>query len=71
MLAVNVSFLPVPGTIVSSSQTARNLAIYMSALCAVGSLVVSMLLVGQSQDSYQTAEDGVCGHLLQLSGLAD
>ncbi|KAG1871582.1 hypothetical protein F4604DRAFT_1768819 [Suillus subluteus] len=56
MLAVDVSFLAVPDPY-SSSQTSSNIAVYMSALCSVGSLVVSVLLVDQSQD-YQTAEGG-------------
>ncbi|KAG1763251.1 hypothetical protein EDD22DRAFT_822527 [Suillus occidentalis] len=59
MLAVDVSFLAVPGIInpYSSSQTPSNIAVYMSALCSVGSLVAAVLLVDHSQD-YQTAEGG-------------
>lgn len=56
MLAVNVSFLAVPGVYVTP-QTSCSLAVYMSALCAAGSLVVSVLLVDQCQD-YQNAEGG-------------
>lgn len=59
MLAVDVSFLAVPGIIDSSLQTSPAIAVYMSSLCAVGSLVLAVLLVDQSKD-YQTAEDGVC-----------
>lgn len=61
MLAVDVSFLAVPGIINldGSSQTSSNIAVYMSALCSVGSLVAAVLLVDRSQD-YQTAEGGVC-----------
>lgn len=59
MLAVDVSFLPVPSIVHPSGswQTSSNIAVFMSALCAVGSLVVAVLLVDQSQD-YQTAEGG-------------
>lgn len=71
MLAVDVSFLAVPGIInpYSSSQTPSNIAVYMSALCSVGSLVAAVLLVDHSQD-YQTAEGGVCDIFLSTS-LAD
>ncbi|KAG0706666.1 hypothetical protein DFH29DRAFT_995792 [Suillus ampliporus] len=70
MLAVDVSFLAVPGIINSygSSQTSTNIAVYMSALCSVGSLVVSLLLVGQSQDyQRQTAEGGALYMALMTS----
>lgn len=69
MLAVDVSFLAVPGIIDSSLQTSPAIAVYMSSLCAVGSLVLAVLLVDQSKD-YQTAEDGVCDlFLIQRASL--
>ena len=74
MLAVDISFLAVPGITndSDSSQTAPNLAVYMSTLCSVSSLVVSVVLVGQIQDNnLQTAEGGVCEYLLQFISHAD
>jgi len=61
MLAVDVSFL-LPDIINSDGlQTTSNLAVYISTLYSVGSLVVSILLVAQSQDYHcQAAEGGVC-----------
>lgn len=53
MLAVDVSFLSVPG--VSSGtknfQSITMIAIYMSTLCTVGSLIASVILTGQSRRS--------------------
>ncbi|KAG2107851.1 hypothetical protein BD769DRAFT_1500456 [Suillus cothurnatus] len=69
LLAVDVSFLAVPGiTTDSSSQTSSNIAVYMSALCSVGSLVVSVLLVDQSYD-FQTAEGGALYMSLMTSAI--
>ncbi|KAG1747701.1 hypothetical protein EDB19DRAFT_1630824 [Suillus lakei] len=70
MMAVDVSFLAVPGIIDSSgsSQTSSNIAVYMSALCSVGSLVVAVLLVDQSQD-YQSAEGGALYMSLMTSAI--
>ncbi|KAG2141075.1 hypothetical protein DEU56DRAFT_797140 [Suillus clintonianus] len=70
MLAVDVSFLAVPGIIdvFETSQTSANIAVYMSALCSVGSLVVAVLLVDQSQD-YQTAEGGALYMSLMTSAI--
>jgi len=61
MLAVNVSFLAVPG-VASQTQTATPMMIliYISTLCSVGSLVSSILLVRQSRgQSNQTADEAV------------
>ncbi|KAH7886377.1 hypothetical protein F5I97DRAFT_1274383 [Phlebopus sp. FC_14] len=58
MLAVNVSFLSVPGIDLGQSghQPSSAIAIYLSILCAVGSLVASVILSGQSQrTAYNTA----------------
>lgn len=69
LLAVDVSFLAVPGiTTNGSSQTSSNIAVYMSALCSVGSLVVSVLLVDQSYD-FQTAEGGALYMSLMTSAI--
>lgn len=70
MLAVDVSFLAVPGIIdaYGSSQTPSNIAVYMSALCSVGSLVAAVLLVDHSQD-YQTAEGGASYMFLMTNAI--
>ncbi|KAH7914528.1 hypothetical protein BJ138DRAFT_362852 [Hygrophoropsis aurantiaca] len=51
MLAVDVSFLAVPGVDPGNSQeqTLATIAIYLSTMNAVGSLVISLLLAGQSR----------------------
>ncbi|KAH7914536.1 hypothetical protein BJ138DRAFT_999902, partial [Hygrophoropsis aurantiaca] len=51
MLAVDVSFLAVPGVDPGNpvQQTLATIAIYLSTMNAVGSLVISLLLVGQSR----------------------
>ncbi|KAG1902664.1 uncharacterized protein F5891DRAFT_146612 [Suillus fuscotomentosus] len=68
MLAVDVSFLAVPGIIDSSLQISPAIAVYMSSLCSVGSLVLAVLLVDQSKD-YQTAEDGALYMSLMTNGI--
>jgi hypothetical protein len=49
MLAVDVSFLAVPGIDSNSvqSQSASQIIAYLSTLCAMGSLVVSLILGSQ------------------------
>jgi hypothetical protein len=49
MLAVNISFLALPSVNLGSdqTQTAATLATYLSTLCAMGSLVVTIILSGQ------------------------
>jgi len=51
MLAVDVSFLAVPGIDANSVQwqSAPQILAYLSTLCAMGSLVVSLILVNQIQ----------------------
>ncbi|KAG2107012.1 uncharacterized protein F5147DRAFT_219074 [Suillus discolor] len=68
MLAVDVSFLAVPGIIGPSLETSPVIAVYMSSLCSAGSLVVAVLLVDQSKD-YQTAEDGALYMSLMTNGI--
>ncbi|KAH7886454.1 hypothetical protein F5I97DRAFT_1809262, partial [Phlebopus sp. FC_14] len=52
MLAVDVSFLAVPGVIDTSSpsQQPPTITIYMSTISFVGSLLVSVILAGQIND---------------------
>ena len=51
MLAVDVSFLAVPGIDANSvqSQWASQILAYLSTLCAMGSLIVSLILASQIQ----------------------
>jgi hypothetical protein len=48
MLAVDISFLAVPAV---ASQAPAIVLAYLSSLCALGSLVVSLILAGQVNDS--------------------
>jgi len=48
MLAVDISFLAVPSV---QNQTAAILAAYLSTLCALGSLLISLVLAGQVNDT--------------------
>ncbi|KAG0708037.1 hypothetical protein DFH29DRAFT_563050 [Suillus ampliporus] len=57
MLAVDISFLAVPSV---QTQTSAILLAYLSTLCALGSLLVSLILAGQVNDSRRgSAEDVV------------
>jgi hypothetical protein len=61
MLAVDVSFLAVPGVDDPSIQSkpATTIVIYLSTLCAMGSLVISLVLAGQVTDSRRSSADSV------------
>ncbi|KAG1859589.1 hypothetical protein DFJ58DRAFT_682285 [Suillus subalutaceus] len=56
MLAVDISFLSVPSV---QTQTPAILLSYMSTLCAMGSLVVTLLLVGQVNKSLRDPRESV------------
>jgi hypothetical protein len=56
MLAVDISFLAVPSV---QGQTAAILVAYLSTLCAMGSLVVSLVLAGQVNDTRRNNAEGV------------
>jgi hypothetical protein len=56
MLAVDISFLAVPFV---QTQMAAILVSYMSTLCAMGSLVVSLVLAGQVNDSRRDSAKSV------------
>jgi hypothetical protein len=61
MLAVDISFLAVPSV---QNQTAAILVSYLSTLCVMGSLVVSLVLAGQVNDSRRNnAKEVVSFHL--------
>ncbi|KAJ8582456.1 hypothetical protein M405DRAFT_564480 [Rhizopogon salebrosus TDB-379] len=79
MLAVDVSFLAVPGIDSNSvqSQSASQIIAYLSTLCAMGSLVVSLILGSQipvpnheNSDSPEIFLSGMSKSLLGLDGLA-
>jgi len=64
MLAVDISFLAVPTV---QNQTVAILIVYLSTLCALGSLVVSLVLAGQVNDTRRNnAEDVVSFFLLTV-----
>jgi hypothetical protein len=57
MLAVDISFLAVQSV---QAQMVATLLAYLSILCIIGSLVVSLILAGQVNDSRRrSAEDVV------------
>src|SRR6267154_4124096 len=56
MLAVNISFLAVPSV---QNQTSAILVAYLSTLCVMGSLVVSLVLAGQVNDSRRDSAENV------------
>ncbi|KAG2757638.1 hypothetical protein P692DRAFT_20824463 [Suillus brevipes Sb2] len=65
MLAVDISFLAVPSV---QTQTAAILVSYMSALCTMGSLVVSLILAGQVNDSRRDSAKSVASFMEGMSG---
>ncbi|OAX36834.1 hypothetical protein K503DRAFT_743659 [Rhizopogon vinicolor AM-OR11-026] len=64
MLAVDISFLAVPSV---EGQTAAILVAYLSTLCAMGSLVVSLVLAGQVNDTRRDNAEGVALFMVQMS----
>jgi hypothetical protein len=64
MLAVDISFLAVPPV---QNQAPAILVLYMSTLCALGSLVVSLVLAGQVNDSRRDSAKGVASFMLEMS----
>ncbi|KAG1838590.1 hypothetical protein DFJ58DRAFT_813820 [Suillus subalutaceus] len=66
MLAVDISFLAVPSV---QTQDAAILVSYMSTLCAMGSLVVSLVLAGQVNDSRQDSAKSVASFMERMSTL--
>ncbi|KAG2746038.1 hypothetical protein P692DRAFT_20836098 [Suillus brevipes Sb2] len=64
MLAVDISFLAVPSL---QNQTPAILVLYMSILCALGSLVVSLVLAGQVNDSRRDSAESVASFMVEMS----
>jgi hypothetical protein len=56
MLAVDISFLAVQSV---QTQIAATLLTYLSTLCVMGSLVVSLVLAGQVNDSRRSSAEEV------------
>ncbi|KAG2151268.1 uncharacterized protein EDB93DRAFT_1249465 [Suillus bovinus] len=65
MLAVDVSFLAVPSV---QTQTPVILLSYISTLCAMGSLVVTLLLVGQVNKSLRGPNTDAASFLVGMAG---
>jgi len=64
MLAVDISFLAVPNV---QYQTAATLVAYLSALCAMGSLVISLVLAGQVNDTRRNKAAEVALFMVQMT----
>ncbi|KAG1839305.1 hypothetical protein DFJ58DRAFT_859591 [Suillus subalutaceus] len=64
MLAVDISFLAVPP---AQNQAPAIIVLYISILCALGSLVVSLVLAGQVNDSRRDSAKGVASFMEEMS----
>ncbi|KAG2139269.1 hypothetical protein DEU56DRAFT_800456 [Suillus clintonianus] len=69
MLAVDVSFLAIPGVDDPSIQSkpATTIVIYLSTLCAMGSLVISLVLAGQVSDNRRSSAGSVATFMDSMS----
>ncbi|KAG2134375.1 hypothetical protein BD769DRAFT_1572285 [Suillus cothurnatus] len=64
MLAVDISFLGVSAV---QTQTFAIILTYLSTLCAVGSLLVSLILAGQVNDSRRGSAEAVASFMVGMS----
>ncbi|KAG1894917.1 uncharacterized protein F5891DRAFT_1060440 [Suillus fuscotomentosus] len=64
MLTVDISFLLVPPV---QNQVSAIIVLYMSTLCALGSLVVSLVLAGQVNDSHRDSAESVALFMIEMS----
>jgi hypothetical protein len=64
MLAVDISFLAVPAV---ATQTPAIVLAYLSSLCALGSLMVSLILAGQVNDSRRGSAADVASFMVGMS----
>ncbi|KAG1821407.1 hypothetical protein EV424DRAFT_835078 [Suillus variegatus] len=64
MLTVDISFLLVPSV---QNQVSAIIVLYMSTLCALGSLVVSLVLAGQVNDSQRDSAESVALFMIEMS----
>jgi hypothetical protein len=69
MLAVDVSFLAVPGVDdpTTQSRSAVTIVIFLSTLCAMGSLVISLVLAGQVSNSRRSSAGSVADFMTSMS----
>lgn len=65
MLAVDISFLSVPSV---QTQSPAILLSYMSTLCALGSLIATLLLVGQVNKSLRGSPKAIVSFLVGMAG---
>ncbi|KAG2338460.1 hypothetical protein BDR05DRAFT_969157 [Suillus weaverae] len=64
MLAVDISFLAVPSV---QTQTPAIILAYLSTLCAMGSLLVSLIMAGQVNDSRRGSAEAVASFMVGMS----
>jgi len=69
MLAADVSFLAVPGIDDATTpvKSATTIVIYMSTLCALGSLVISLILAGQVNNNRRSSPGKVAKFMTVMS----
>ncbi|KAL4068826.1 hypothetical protein V8B97DRAFT_1872600, partial [Scleroderma yunnanense] len=69
MLAVDVSFLGAPGVNsgTESFQSISAIAVYVSTLCTVGSLVASVILTGESRRSAGSTSDEMAQYMIEMT----
>ncbi|KIJ65228.1 hypothetical protein HYDPIDRAFT_187562, partial [Hydnomerulius pinastri MD-312] len=71
MLAVDVSFLAIPALADTSTDTSQEpaaiISIYMSLLCVVGSLIISVLLVGQIRGQEGESAKGAADFMRRMT----
>jgi hypothetical protein len=66
MLAADVSFLAVPGVDdpTTPTKSPTTIVIYMSTLCAMGSLMISLVLAGQVNNNRRSSPGNAVRHYL-------
>ncbi|KAF8838667.1 hypothetical protein BDN67DRAFT_1012924 [Paxillus ammoniavirescens] len=67
VLAVDVSFLAIPGVSPNASPSPATIAIYLSTLCAVGSLLVSVTLSGQMNNQSRDSAEAVANLMTRMT----
>ncbi|KAG0697316.1 hypothetical protein DFH29DRAFT_946926 [Suillus ampliporus] len=70
MIAVDVSFLAVPSVSLQDSGSVTVISTYLSVLCIVGSLVVSLFLTRQNRLYGQESADTAVQFLMKMTGSA-
>jgi hypothetical protein len=62
VLAVDVTFLAIPGVSPTAPPSLATIAVYLSTLCAVGSLLVSVILSGQMNNQSRDSAEAVVSY---------